>query len=443
MLLAMLGIIQLAAFTACSEDDYSGDHEAPVIKLAKETDKWVPGREYTIQGQITENTGMKQVHIESAELGLNEDINFGRGLVTDFKLVYPFDVPAELPESGSYVINITALDVAGNASSSKMTLSLDGDVDAPVFAQAPKARVDLVGKPNMSYALEMKLTDNKQLKSLQIICPELSIDETVDLTGTEQSVKKDFPMPSEMATYNFTYVLTDAAGLTTTLQSVVAVADMPDFEDMYLTDVFTTEELNADEFGVPVYMDKTSSHNYEILFYSDRPNKEIMFIPQPDSFSPNCFGAGENGGVEYAESMEGLKKFVLPKKGYYRIHIDVKNRTFTADPETVKADKKEVYITGAGIVGRSTWGLDHLMQVLDPDNPYELYDEVEFGNRASFCTSTAGWLEIWTPAPNRGPNVRFKIRTKAFYNNYGPGVGKFIFKFNYVTGQSSLVPVKE
>lgn len=442
-MIVILGMAQLASFISCSENDkYSSDNEAPIITLEKEADQWVPGREYTINAQIKENTGMKKVHILSSELGLNEDINFGRGLVTDFKLVYSFNISEVLSESGSYIIKIDAVDVAGNISSSQMTLSLDGDIDAPVFSVVPPKRVDLVGAPSLKYQFNLSVIDNKELDFLRIICPEMGRDDLVKITtGKEYSYTLDLDLGNEVKNYNFSFIATDKAGLTTEITSLIVVDDMPDFAAMYLADVFTEEELNSDIFGVPVYMDHVGTNVYEILFFNNVPGKEIMFIPQPESFSPHCFGASSDGsGVEYAEKAEGMNKFVLADKGYYRIRLNTKARTYSAVPERVVETIQDIMLTGAGIADRGDWSLDYVMKVLDADNPYEVYDIVEFKENASFCTTNAEWATVWTPSPKSGPTIRFIDRTiSGIWDNCPAPIGKYMFRFNYVTGQVSLI----
>lgn len=428
----------LLSLFACKEEQYSYDTNAPLISLEKESDQWVPGREYTISANIKDDTGLKNILIKNDDLILDESINFGRGLVKDFNLTYPFDVPENLPESGSYEIKIAAVDVAGNISDVCMKLSLDGDIDAPVFVTAPQKRVDLVSKPDLIYKFEFDLKDNKGLNEFTIECKELNINETIDLGGQRIcSMEKEFSFIT-VGTYNFVFTITDHSGLVTSTETTVIVDEMPDFQEMYLADVFTVAELNSDVFGVPVIMDKISSHTYELKYYSDKENKEILFIPQHDDFSPHCFGFNDEDKLTYAESLEGLKKIILSNVGYYNIVINVKDRTFNAELITPDMPKESyLCIASSNFDGRPNWNLDYQMNI--NENNYEVSDTFTANEEAQFCVTTTGWAKVWTPYPSNGPQVVFKERVNSSDSNYWlPSAGKYEFMFDYFTGRAVL-----
>lgn len=435
-------ILFSGCFLGCKDDDnYADDITAPEITFTENEVHYVPGREFTMEAKITDDVGLYSVYLFSEALGLDDLIEFGRGLVTDFQLKYPFVVPSSLSTTETHEILVEVTDVSGKKTEKKLTVKLDGDIDPPVFLTVPQARLELLSKENLVYDLQFEMKDNKELASLHIQCTELAIDKKIDLSGTTAVHAEAIELGSGSGTYNFTFTLQDATGLQIQSQTTITVEEMPDFAEMYLADVFTDIELNEDEFGIPVIMDKKSAHTYELLFWSNKAGKEILFIPQPTSMKPHCFGFDEGSNLKYSDDPESVNKILLEEKAYYRIRINVKERTYSAVKETPNAAiVSPLFFAGEGIVGRNNWWLDYPLTVLDPDNPYEVYDEMEFSASASFAVSTSSWEPTWVPRPVKGHNVIFAIRDSGAESNYYPPVGKFRFQFNYLTGRAILKP---
>lgn len=427
-------------FLSCNDNDkYSNDAAVPEITLSADEVYYVPGREFTIEATITDDVGLQSVYLYCEALDLDDLVTFGRGRVTDFQLRYPFFVPTGLSTDGMHEVIIEVTDLSGKKTEKILTVRLDGDIDAPVFLKVPQARLDLLSKENLAYTLQFEMQDNKQLGSLHILCTELSIDKEIPLSGTSAVHNEPIELGSGTGTYNFIFTLKDVTGLQIETRTTILVGEMPDFAEMYLADVFTDPELNEDEFGIPVIMDKKTSYLYELLFWSNKAGKEIMFIPQPTSMKPHCFGFDEGGNFKYSDDPEAVNKIVLAEKAYYRIKINIKEGTYSAIKETPTMQTiSPLFFVGEGIVGRNNWWLDYPLTILDPDNPYEVYDEIEFGASASFAVSTSSWEPTWVPRPIEGHNVIFAIRNSGSESNCYPPVGKFRFQLNYMTGRAIL-----
>ena len=57
---------------------------------------------------------------------------------------------------------------------------------------------------------------------------------------------------------------------TTTSYTVKVVAEMPDFQKMYLSDVEDASQLTSDVFGVPMRIERTGAYTYKANYYSQK-----------------------------------------------------------------------------------------------------------------------------------------------------------------------------
>ena len=446
------GILAVAAgmagaMTGCKPDDaVSNDKTAPVIEFAENDIHWVPGREVTIQATITDETGLERVTITNAALGLDETITFGDGVITDFPLTYPFTIPEDIPTEGAQEISVSAYDLAGNVTTEIFRLYTDGDIDAPVFVKVPQSTVNLIASPGLAYTLEFGMTDNKALTSLQIVCPELEIDETKALSGTSATFSKTLELGASETTYNFTFTLTDAAGLVTTSTSRIIVEASPDFENMFLTSVFTDEELNGDVFGIPMVMDKQRPRQYKIRFYNRTENEEYLFIPDATTMEPHVYGLSEDGKSAVYGSE---KKLVIEQKGYYDISLNIATgglevKPYTPEDQTVP----QIYVTGENLGNNfNSWDVTNPAAILkdDTDNKYLLSITLNFTDAewSRFKLSTDDWGQQWVMNTSEvGPAVKWVPMTEDTNHCWPHVTGDWLFEFDYITGLSRLTPAE-
>lgn len=431
--------LMAAALTGCKDDDFN-DHNAPVIKLSQRDIHWVPGREMNIEARITDETGIRNVYIRNADFGLDETIGFGDGKIKDFALTYPFTLPEELPDDGSYVVEVSAVDFSGNMSTGNVTVYTDGDIDSPVFESCPPSVVDLVATQDLSYTMNFKMSDNKALASLAIVSEELGIDETVELDGSFATYSYVIQLSNEERNYTVAYTLTDAAGLTADGKTEIRVSQSPDFDNMFLTSVFTEAELRKDAFGVPAVMNKKAPYEFEMIWYNRTAGTEYLFIPDDTTLEPHVYGLSEDGTtIVYGST----RHMVLDKQGYYRIGINTLLGTLSVeeyDPGNV--DVPEIYIVGENLEGFGNWDLSNPSAILQPDpqNKYLLSITVGLGTNSNFKLTTAGWGTEWVAIPDKGATLKWSVKTDTDSNCW-PGVsGRYRFEFDYITGLSSLIP---
>lgn len=431
--------LMAAALVGCKDDDYN-DNNAPAIKLSQTEIHWVPGREMNIEAKITDETGIRNVYVRNADFGLDETIGFGDGVIKDFALTYPFTIPEDLPVDGSYVVEVSAVDFSGNMSTENVNVYTDGDIDPPVFETCPPMVVDLIAAQGMSYTMKFGMSDNRALASLAIVCDDLGIDETVGLDGTFASFSYEIPLPDEEKNYTVAYTLADEAGFTVEGTTEIRVSKSPDFDNMFLTDVFTDAELRKDAFGVPAVMDKKAPYEFEMIWYNRVAGAEYLFIPDDTTLDPHVYGLSEDGT---ALAYGSTRHIVLEKQGYYHIAINTMEGTLSVeeyDPGNV--DVPEIYIVGENLEGFGSWDLSNPDAILQPDpqNKYLLSITVGLVTDSNFKLATAGWGKEWVAIPDKGATLKWSVKTDTDSNCWPDVSGRYRFEFDYITGLSSLIP---
>lgn len=450
------GLLLLTTFYGCKDDEYANDTTPPSVQPEETEAHKAPGMEYVIKAKITEDTGLKSILIQNKELGLDEKINFGRGLVKDFTLTYPFEIPKDLPTTDqAYPIKLTVEDVSGKCSVKEIALYLNKDIDAPIFVIAPQAKRVIVFEENRTelpnYKLYFEMKDKAGLTSLNIRCDILGLNQTVSLNQTEEMYELSVDLDA-INDYTFVYTLTDNSGFTTTATALVCVVSRyqpVSYTTLYLTDVFTDAALNEDEFGIPVVMDRIDSDGFkfELSFYNTTNNKEVLLLTDANTMSKAGFGRAVDG-VLYKEAdaheLVAENKITVPLKGYYKIEVDLEQMIYTLTPYTPNIPiLSTLRFTGEKIAEQNDWWLaDYALTIADSSNPYEIYKDFEIMGGGCFkVANDPDWNPQFGCTPSSGPNVIFKKGESANY--YPQSAGKYRFSFNYATERAVLKKITE
>lgn len=324
--LILLSGLLIFTLGGCKDDetDYSGtDKSDPELVLAGTDLHWVQDKDVFIKAKITDDLGIKSVHLSNDAWFLDKTIEVSKDtLVTSYNLNYKFRVPKEAVTDEKYVITLTVTDVAGNKATADLNVYLDGDFTKPSYRSVPDEALTVLVSENVSFRAVFDVTDNKDLAYLIIRSDEpLNYYDSIVLNGKTARVDQKIDLlPGTIADYKFEYVLADKAGnFAAQKSSIVQVKDMPDFDKMYLADVATKEELNADLFGVPMLMDHVGPYQYEVSYYSSKAGTEVRFIPQKSAFEPICFALIDGSVVNTQDG----QPVVLPEKGYYKVKVNI------------------------------------------------------------------------------------------------------------------------
>ncbi|GAO28057.1 hypothetical protein [Geofilum rubicundum] len=244
-------------------------------------------------------------------------------------------------------------------------------------------------------------------------------------------------------------MVADSAGNTVSSSRVVKASY--DFDKLYLADVATDAQLVSDLFGVPMLISKTAPYNFEGKYYAEAPGTEIRFIPQTSSFHPHCYGLDPDDPDKLINDPERAEPIVLEEIGYYRVKLDLQNRTYSVESYVPADDyfmpKKEfpddedyissTYYGDLGMVGKgfpeypdqnwATWASIPFDR--DPENNYRFYKTLDMEGTVEMIFQPEhpwGWWPepFWRfdrsvdperTVPNGGDNLNMDVPERTTY----------------------------
>ncbi len=333
--------------SSCSDDNSWPDVDgaAPIVSLNGVEVHIEPGMNISIKGTLTDADGITSVHLYSPGLYLDKTIDlvaiYGKPQ-TEYTLDY--NVQSERHEEGEeFVITITVTDAGGRQTMQKFNATLDGDFTAPFFTIKPDENLTVLIKEKTLLKLNFEVEDNRTIDYATIDLKKIVDGNETSMPGYPQTLKGDgktlvfqeaIEVPSESATYKAYISAFDAdygdGAHEVTAVSTITVQELPDFDVMYLADVNTEADLNADVFGVPVAMDHIGEYQYRVRYYNVNAGTQICFIPQKGSFGPICFAPSKDNASELGDELDQENKIVLDKANtYYLFEINTLKRSYS------------------------------------------------------------------------------------------------------------------
>lgn len=353
-LLKIFGLLSLmvAACIRCSDDNTASwpdvDGAAPRLELATPHIKTEAGSDLKIQGKITDNDGIAFVKLECEGLYLNKTIDivgiYGEPL-TAYDLDYHFHLDNN--EVGdSFDIRVSAVDVGSRTTTDTIHVTLDADFKAPEFTLSPDAMTTVLIKEHTIFNLRFSVIDNQALDFVRISVKERGtstsvFDKEIGLNAAKVfDFSEDLQLPNAEGTYDLKIEAADKAGSKTEVKSVIVVSQLPDFENMYLSDVATVEQLNSDVLGVPMKITHTGEYSYEARYYNEKAGTKIFFLPQKSNFTPICFGIDPANRQKLTDDPEKSQPIVLDKaQMYYKIVFNTKSGDYTVESYPISEAK--------------------------------------------------------------------------------------------------------
>lgn len=335
----ILLLMQLVLIS-CSDDDDGYpvvDGLPPNVELKASAIKTEPGRQFIIEGKITDKDGLASIQLLNKELYLDKTINLKKDTITyEFDLNYKFVSEKEFEESDSFDLKVIVTDLGGRVTEKVVTVTMDGDFTPPNFITVPSKELTVLIKPATMFKLSFSVEDDKALGQVIVSIPELEYSKEFTTFTDKKKFEytEKIAVPSKEAVYNVLITAIDKAGLETTATSVITISEMPDFKKMYLVDVTTVEQLTNAVVGVPMVIERTDAYTYKARYYSEKSGSEVRFVPQKNDFEPICFGLDPDDSNKLTDDPEVSKPIILPEKGYYEITFNVKNASYAVKKYT-------------------------------------------------------------------------------------------------------------
>ena len=308
--------------------------------------KTATGRTFTISGNLADNDGISTINLYCPELYLNKTIDiidiYGEPLKT-YDLNYSFPISAK--ETGdNFNVVVTVTDVVNQKQTGTVLITMDGDFENPAFSAAPGSEVTLIMKARTTYSLNVSVSDDQALDYMTVQIPGIEpYDQpvTISCNGAKSYQYADkVTFPNVENSYKLFLTVVDKEGKKTTSESTISVtSQVPDYPNLWLADVATAEELNADIFGVPQYVDHALTaegdsipYTYVARYYNQKAGTKVWFLGQKTDFSPICYGCDATDNTLLSDDEETMQPITLTEAGvYYRITIDIKTYSMTAE----------------------------------------------------------------------------------------------------------------
>ena len=301
-------------------------------------------------------------------------------------------VNVDTKEAGDiFKVVVTVTDVAGNSTAETVTVDLDGDVDAPLFAVVPDNEMFVVLTDKALLDLTFTVKDDRGLASVSAEIDGVWSKTVTDFdVPVEHTFSETVTLPAANAEYTLLLSAADAWGNTTSRECVVRVSDTPDYSRMWLSDMKTAAQLNSDVMGVPMLIDRVAPYKYEARYYNEKAGTEVYFLPQRTDFLPVRLGIDPADINKLSGDPSSSRPFVLDReKVYYLFTLDLMTKEYTISTYSVEeavdpiphpfgSESMDLYENGESYVefwfGYTTSGPQDISRfVQDPDNPHRFW----------------------------------------------------------------------
>jgi len=265
------------------------------------------------------------------------------------------------------------------------------------------------------FYMEADLSDDAGLKSFTLRYDDWYLYNTISLDdlGNPKTyhVKYKFKMPDTAANKIHSITLTATNTGYATQSSQFKILLDADFPKMYLVESTDPAKLTSDLFGVPMLINKTSSYNYEAIYYSAAANSKVWFIPSKTTIKPFMYGIDPQNSSKLTGDFARALPVVLPNAGYYKITFNTLNLSYNI--QAMPAPNPAGAYPQAAFVGRGFYDYpnmnwqnalpDIILMNKDLTNPYLFTKTVKLGTPPGQSYTTAqfiittnnGWTVFW------------------------------------------------
>lgn len=396
---SLVGVCLLLGATSCKDDEQKWpvvDGASPQVQLAMSRIRTDYDLTFTIKGTVKDTDGICSIRLTSPGLSLNKEIDIialYQKPLTEYELNYSYTVKQDYLTdfSGSYPVEVTVTDIAGNTETQEILVTFDADFQAPVFLQSPDTEVTVLIKEQTLFNLKFTVEDNRNLDFVEVNLEGVDgYPVRIEANGEPKVVySRKIELPSVPKDYKLTIIACDMPAQDNEVRSVkvestVKVQYLPDFDRVYLADVNSAEELNSDIFGVPIVCDHVGPYQYSVRYYNEAAGTRVCFIPQKTDFYPICFGPDPDDESILADNPETSGKITLSQGGvYYKIDFNTKTGAYSYTAYSI-ADARDP-------VENMTYGTD----ILNTWNAWNV---------------EAPWMQEWYFGPTYGNPKEIAVR---------------------------------
>ena len=290
---------------------------------------------------------------------------------------------------------------------------------AITFSDVSDLIIDSTGK---TIAVKAKITATEGLAKVELLYQPWNVAKAITTFSNANTVDLNepilIPVTAALQIHSITIKATDKKGATNFTEVKVGLQDL-NYAKLYMADVEDPAALTSALFGVPVVMDKTGSHTYQLTYYARSSNLKVRFLPSKTSFTPVAVGLDPANNKKLITDATKSLPLVLANKGYYKITVNTLLLTYTVENVTTTGTAvNQVAIVGRGFTDYPTMNFQNALPniiLLDNDaaNPFLFTKLVNMGIPAGqtytttqfILTTNNGWTNFWRfdnrPSPEK------------------------------------------
>lgn len=282
-------------------------------------------------------------------------------------------------------------------------------VESISFTDVTDLLIDSAGNP---INIRATITASNGLEKIEILYSPWNLSKTItSFTQNVYSLNETVIIPENAALqiHSITIKVTDKKGAVNFVDVKVGLQDL-NYEQLYMADIENTETLQNSLFGVPMSMEKTGSHTYEIIYYARTNNVNVRFIPNKSSFTPVAIGVDPANANKLITDAAQSLPITLSNRGYYKISINTLLLTYNVESFTATGTPfDQVAIVGRGFTDYPDMNWQNTLPNIilmdqDPVNKFLFTKLVKMGipagvswyNTTQFIfTTNNGWTNFW------------------------------------------------
>lgn len=322
-------LLALIYFVVGCDDDK--EDVAPGLYVMSDEIETFPGDTVLVSGTASNYVGLESVTLSCEQWGIHKVYELGG----QKPKVFNYDYRLIVPKNASFeeYLLITIRDVDGRESKKNVLLTYVADMESPIMqTQLPsRIAVDFDAAANKgSWSLNVKFTDDRELKDIRLQIPSMQIDETVKVTGRNGELKRTIDFTT--GEFPVTLTITDAGGnetvVITTVVVMLAEKEEP-FEDYPVMWVVNASE-KADDYldGYYAPMTRKGEYQYEGKIYADKANFQIYFTAEK-TMDGDLFGVSPYVNSKLMNNNDYVVPVTVAESGYYGVWIDLQAHTYS------------------------------------------------------------------------------------------------------------------
>lgn len=318
------------------------------------------------------------------------------------------------------------------------------------FSDVTDFVIDSTGK---TITAKATITATNDLQKVEVIYQPWNLSKSITTFPEARSYKLSEPVTipanAGLKIHSIIIKATDKNGAANFTEVKIGLQDL-NYNKLYLADA---TDLSTDLFGVPMVMDKTGSHTYQVVYYARTANVKIRLVPDKSTFTPVALGIDPNNAQKLITDGKQSLPIQLGDKGYYRITINTLLLTYKVEGFNPSGTP----VNQVALVGRGFYDFpnvnwqnalpDLILLDKNPANKWLFTKTLKLGippgqsyNTAQFIlTTNNGWTNFWrfddAASPelavfNGGVNAELPITTSPV---------TYLFVFDSYTGRVQAI----